>query len=152
MGINPAHLFKAAFRAALVSVMVLFLLASCTEKPAHQPAQISEDNVSIGLSALKEGKPVFYSYHHEGGRTDFFVLLVNGVPESYLDACFKCSPRKKGFSFKDGNVICNACGESYPVDSLKGVGSCYPIPLKGRTEGGRYVIEASDLIKAGRFF
>lgn len=80
----------------------------------------------------------------------FFIVKVDDRVISFLDACTKCYPQKKGFSFDSGSVICRACDERYPISVIeKGFGSCYPIRLEGRMENGRYLISAAYLEKLG---
>jgi hypothetical protein len=47
---------------------------------------------------------------------------------SFLDACLSCYPRKLGYKYTDGYVVCRACDTTYSVFKLeKGIGGCYPI-------------------------
>lgn len=129
------------------------LLWACASKPEHQEAPVSGDEVRIALSTVKEEAPEFYSLGGPGeAKVDFFVLRVKGRVEAYLDACARCFARKKGFRPGRGKLICNACGVSYPLDSLEGTGSCYPLPLAGEVRGDEYVIKKEELLKARKFF
>lgn len=86
-------------------------------------------------------------------RIYFFVVKVDARVISFLDACIKCYPQKKGFAFDRGSVVCRACDERYPVTEIeKGFGSCYPIKLDGRVKDGRYLISAEELEKMGTKF
>lgn len=129
---------------ALIIAMLL-LAAACTSKPGHQAAPVRGDEIRIDISGLMELTPRFYSVEQGGKRYDFFIESAGGTIESYIDACIKCSPRKLGFRVEDKSLVCKACNESYPLDELQGVGSCYPIPLPGKLIGNEYVIKLSDL-------
>jgi len=143
------------FKTSTVLVIAILLLCACASKPAHQEAPVSGDEVRVPLSTLKDASPVFYSFSYSPdgkGRVDFFVLRIGGRVESYFDACARCGVKKKGFRMGRGKIICNACGVSYSLDSLKGVGSCYPLPLHGEVRGDAYVIKSEDLLKAKEYF
>lgn len=142
----------AMFRNVAALAVAAFLFCACASKPAYQEAPVSGDYVRIVVSSLKEATPEFYSLGDPGeGRVDFFVLRIQGRVESYLDACARCGAKKKGFRVERGNIVCNACGVSYPLDSLKGVGSCYPLPLEGEVRDDLYVIEKEELLKARKY-
>jgi uncharacterized membrane protein len=130
----------------------IILFSACEKKAAYPGAPVSADEVRVVLAHLEESLPVFYSFGHDGKRVNFFVIKANGVVGSYLDACRKCSKRKKGYRFVDDRLECIACGESYPPARLNGVGSCYPIPIKGSLQGRHYAIKVSELIKARKYF
>jgi uncharacterized membrane protein len=138
--------------AVIAALALLILLSSCAKKPAYPEAPVSADEVRIDIAALGEGSPKFYSFEHEGKRVDFFVIKAGGQVESYLDACRKCSPKRKGYRFIDGEMVCIACGKSYPADDLRGVGSCYPIPLAGSSREGYYAVDVRELVRAKRYF
>ena len=137
----------------MVISLALALTAACSGKPDHPSLPIvSGGKVLIEVSSLEEGRPRFYTYSFEGGKVDYFAVLVDGAVESYFDACRKCSSSKKGFRFRNGKLQCKACGESYDTSKLQGTGSCHPIALKGVREGDHYVIAISDMLEGSRYF
>ncbi|HYQ47562.1 MAG TPA: Fe-S-containing protein [Thermodesulfovibrionales bacterium] len=102
----------------------------------------------MDISGLQEKVPQFYTYRHNGHDINFFVVRIDGRIVSFLDACRKCYPRKRGFRFDQSSFICRACDERYPISEIdKGFGSCYPIQLQGRTDGGKYYISVPVLEK-----
>jgi uncharacterized membrane protein len=128
------------------------LVFSCSGKPTYTEARPSGEELRFALESLRDGEPVFHSLMHEGKRIDFFVLKINGRVESYFDACAKCYPKKLGYR-KDGDYLkCVACGQRYPLDDLRGTGSCYPLKLPGRVVGDSYVIDKADIAKGFRYF
>jgi uncharacterized membrane protein len=139
-------------KAGLIVLALALAIFACNEKRSYPESPQAGDGVSIALSALGEAEPLFLSYHHEGKRIDFFVLKIGGGVQSYLDACAKCAPKKLGYHPDGGDMVCRACGMRYPLDALKGIGSCYPIPLEGKVEGDNYIIEKENIIKGKRYF
>lgn len=136
--------------ALLITAALLFF--ACASKPAYPDAPVVEDEVRIAASALKDMSPVFYSFRSGEKRVDFFVLKSGGRVEAYLDACARCSAKKKGFHVSGEKLVCNACGVSHPLGDLKGVGSCHPIQVEGSTQDGYFIINTVELVRAGKYF
>lgn len=134
----------------LMPFLLLITLAACSRQSAYPEAPRSGQAISILISSLQAGIPQYFAYSQKGMNIHFFVVKVDDRVISFLDACTKCYPQKKGFGFDSGSVICRACDERYPISAIeKGFGSCYPIRLEGRMENGRYLISAADLEKLG---
>jgi uncharacterized membrane protein len=136
-------------------VLLLFLLCvtACSRQPAYpEPARAGTDLV-IDVTSLGENVPQFYTYNYSGCNVNFFVIKVRGRVLSFLDACMKCHSKKLGFRFADGSVVCKACDERYPVSEIEtGFGSCYPVRIEGKNEGGRYLLPVAELEKMGEKF
>lgn len=135
-----------------VFLTMSLVLAACAEKPTYQEVGLAGDEVVIALDGLREAEPVFYSFHHEGKKIDFIVLKIDGEVQSYFDACAKCFPKKLGYRAADGELRCVACGERYPLDDLRGIGSCYPVLLEGKPVGQNYIIKKAAIIRGARYF
>ena len=136
---------------ALTITIMLMLLSGCATKPEYPAPPVSGDEIVITASSLAEMTPRFYSYRKDGKRYDLFVISVNGEISSYADACFECGPKKKGFVQDNRRLRCRYCGESFPLESLSGIGSCYPIPLEGEVREGKYVISIVQLIRKTKY-
>lgn len=139
----------------LLSILlgIIFLLSACSKKPVYPEPHFDGSSIRIDLSSLPEKKPVSFTFFSDKVGINFFLLRRNGNIESYFDACGKCFPKKLGFSSSDDHVVCRACDVSYHLDDLKdGIGSCYPIKLKGRVEGKTFVIDRKDILEGERFF
>jgi uncharacterized membrane protein len=79
-----------------------------------------------------------------------FVVKTEDEVLSFLDACMKCYPKKRGFRFDGGSVVCRACDERYPVSEIEtGFGSCYPVRIEGKLEGNKYLVPAETLVEVG---
>ncbi len=136
-----------------IALAILALaLASCADKPSYPEAAGAGEEVRFSINTLEEGKPVFRSLEYEGTKIDYIVLKTDRGVESYLDACAKCYPKKRGYRAAEDYLVCVACGKRYPIKKLTGIGSCYPIPLKGSTAGDGYIIEKMELIKGKKYF
>jgi len=152
MGASPAHDLKSC---AGVLIVIFFLcVAACTRQPLYPEPVRKGTVVSVDITALQESVPQFYSYHSLGRTVNFFIIKIDGRVLSFLDACMKCHPKKRGFRFDSGSVICRACDERFPVSEIeKGFGSCYPIKLEGQVYGREYQIPAPVLEEmAKRYF
>jgi uncharacterized membrane protein len=132
-------------------IIMAVLLISCTHKPPYSEAPVVSDEIRIDITGTGQKLPAFFSVHREGRRYDFFLQIIDGEVSSYADACLKCAPQRKGFRVEGGRLACNACGESFPLDELSGIGSCHPIPLKGELKGNTYAIKVAELIKKTRY-
>ena len=156
----PLHpgLFRATNKNMLKSTMkyaclifIAIMIMGCTRKPEYPKAPVSDNNVIIEIKTLKDMTPVFYTLHSGGKRYDFFVQSIGGEVTAYADACFKCAPKQKGFRIEGRKLYCNSCGESFRLDSLSGIGSCYPIMLKGQLRDGAYIINVDDITSKTRY-
>lgn len=136
---------------ALLLIIALALLISCAQKPPHTEIPVTDGEVRVDVSGIKEAVPLFFSAHIEGRRYDFFIQSMDGEVAAYVDACLKCAPQKKGFRVEDDRLTCNACGESFPLDELSGIGSCHPIPLPGELKGTTFTIKVPDLVRKCRY-
>ncbi len=129
------------------------LLFSCAGRHVYPEAPFDGRAVKISLSAIGSGKPVFHTFYSGGKRINYFLVKTGGSVTSYFDACAKCNPRKLGYRPEGDHVVCRACNVRYSVDDLKeGIGSCYPIRLEGRVEGGSYVIDGKALAAGEKYF
>lgn len=139
--------------ALIVLTLSLVIVLSCAKRPEYLEPTLSGDRVVVDIKGLKESGPVFYTLHHNGKRINFFVVKIKDDIQSYFDACQRCYPKKLGYRMSEEYVVCRACNMRHPLYSLEtGIGSCYPIVLKGRVEGEMYIIDKEIIIAGSRFF
>ncbi|UCG78741.1 MAG: DUF2318 domain-containing protein [Nitrospirota bacterium] len=137
----------------MITFFTVVLLASCSKSPQYPSPDIKEGSIVIDKATLREGAPEFFSIEIENNRINFFVLVIDGNVESYLDACIRCYKEKKGYRVEGERVVCRACGVTYPVEMLKdGFGSCHPIPIKGTMAKGYYSIALDDIKSGAKYF
>jgi len=135
----------------LIPILILFTLLSCAKKEQYPIVAQSDGNIKINVSDLKEGMPRFLSYKEKNKTINFIVIRTGGKVSSYFDACLKCYKKKQGYKYDDGWLLCKACGIRYPIGSLEGIGSCYPIPLEGKLEGNLYIIKLETLLSGLKY-
>ena len=141
-------------RISYITFLFIIFLASCAKQPVYsEPERIGSD-VVINISSLKPTVPVFFTYHYNKSRNiNFFVINIDGKILSFFDACERCYPKKLGYRFDDGSVVCRACDIRFPLSEVeKGIGSCSPIKLEGHVKDGKYFIPVSNIEgKADKF-
>lgn len=132
---------------------IILIFSSCSKNPVYPEAPFDGSGIRIKLSAVPEKKPVFFTFTAPPRRINFFLLRREGTIEAYFDACAKCYHKKLGYRVENEQVVCRACEVSNHLDDLKdGIGSCYPIRLKGRVEGDAFVIGKDDILKGEKYF
>lgn len=135
-------------------LLLLVIYTACSRQAGYIEAPQNGQDISIEISTLQPGIPHYFSRGFKGMKINFFVVKkTDDNVISFLDACTKCYPQKKGFIFDRGSVICRACDERYPLLEIeKGFGSCYPIRLEGRIKDNRYLITVAELERLGTKF
>jgi uncharacterized membrane protein len=96
----------------------------------------------------------FYRTEVSGTEVGFFVAkAADGSLRSAFDACQVCYAQKKGYRQEGGNMICNNCGRSFPIDRV-GVerGGCNPVPLTGTVVDGRLSFSSAALAAGSPLF
>jgi uncharacterized membrane protein len=140
-------------RFLIIPALMATLLFSCTKSVPYHELSFDGNSVKIDLAGIRENQPEFYSVEIDGKRLSFFVVLINGGVQSYFNACAKCYPRKLGFSSNGGQMRCRACNAKYQLDQLKeGIGSCYPIRLKGVVKKESYIITKEAFLEGVKLF
>ena len=115
---------KHIYKALSIACLVLLFLVSCSRQPVYPDPPIEGSAVVIDALALTPEVPVFFTYHHRGKKINFFVVKVDEKILSFLDACARCYPAKKGYRCENGALICRECSVSYSITGIeKGVGS-----------------------------
>jgi uncharacterized membrane protein len=106
-------------------------------------------DIIVRADALAEQVPVFYAIDIKRTEIEFFVVKIDGKIYSFLNRCRKCFSSGRGFVFDNGYVRCMTCNVGFPAAAItKGVGSCYPIPVQGKSNEGAYMIEPEILYSA----
>jgi uncharacterized membrane protein len=152
MMIKNIHNHKSS---AVLTILLLFSLlgSACTNQHTYAAPTIIGSNTVIEISSLKTATPLFLTYRYKGKLINFFVLRLESGVQSYLDACASCYHHKQGYRPDDGLVTCRYCNMKFPVYKLeKGLGSCYPIKIEGKTEQGKYLISLAALQGAANMF
>ncbi|NIO45004.1 MAG: DUF2318 domain-containing protein [Candidatus Aenigmarchaeota archaeon] len=112
--------------------------------------------IEIPLSELSENAK-WYEYDSDGTAVKFFAVKAkDGSVKTGFDACDVCYNRKKGYSQNGDFMICNNCGNRYPISGLgtenKNPGGCWPGYLENNINGKNVVIKEADLEKGRLMF
>lgn len=129
-----------------IFLLFLSLLVACSRRPVHPEPTLVGSEAAINVNNLRPESPVFFTFHYQGKNIDFFVLKVHDEVLSFLDACKRCYPEKRGYQVDNGEIRCRACNVRYSLSQIeKGFGNCFPIRLNGHLQDGVYYIPASQL-------
>ena len=133
---------------AVVIVLVAFLFVSGT---LTGNASASSDDVIIPLSEISQNAK-WYEYEDGGVIISFFVVkAADGSVKTAFNGCDVCYGAKKGYSQQGDLMVCNNCGNKYPIsglgtENLKG-GGCWPGYIPNEIEGENVVIKRSDILE-----
>jgi uncharacterized membrane protein len=110
--------------------------------------------VRIPLSEISS-KAKFYEYDADGATITFFAVQADdGSVKTGFDECDVCYNTRKGYRQEGNYMVCNNCGNRYPISGLgtenKKPGGCWPGYLPSTVEGDNLVIKKSDL-ESGRW-
>lgn len=108
-----------------------------------------DDFVSIPLLDITENVK-WYEYDFNSSKIKFFAVKANdGTIKTALDACDVCYYAKKGYRQEGDYMVCNNCGNRYPISGLgtenKTPGGCWPGYLPNIIEADNILIKKSDL-------
>ncbi len=92
----------------------------------------------------------WYEYESGKSKVKFFVVKAgDGSVKTGFDACDVCFTEKKGYRQEGDYMVCNNCGNRYPIDGLgtenKNPGGCWPGYLPSVVKDGNVIIKKSDL-------
>ena len=109
----------------------------------------SDDFVKIPLSEVTR-KAKWYEYDLGGAKIRFFVVKSkDGSIKTAFDACDVCYRYGKGYRQEGDYMVCNNCGNRYPIAGLgtenKNPGGCWPGYLPNIIKEGNILIKKSDL-------
>ena len=134
-------------------------LAQAMATANHDPFPLVTANpageVRFALSEFSDGLVHFYTFMTaESSPVEFFVVWTpDNVVRTALNACDVCYRAKRGYHQDGVVVVCNNCGNRFPVGQVDAVnGGCNPTPLAARIDGSDLVISAADLTAGLAYF
>ncbi len=102
------------------------------------------DVIKIPISQISKNAQWF-----EYNNAKYFVVKSKkGDIKTAFDACDVCYRSRKGYSQKGGDMVCNNCGNHYPISGLGTTnlrGGCWPGYLPNSIQGDYIVLKKSDL-------
>ncbi len=134
----------------IIGVVAILIVVLFLRNGSPTGNVVGASSIQISLSEISE-QATFYNY--EGIR--YFVVKANdGSIKTAFDACDVCYSSNKGYRQEGNQMVCNNCGNKYPISGLgtenKAGGGCWPGYLPSKVEGDNLVIRASDIEK-GRY-
>lgn len=114
---------------------------------------VDEGQLKIPLSELSSTAK-FYQFNDGGVIIKYFAVLdSDGNPKTAFDACDVCGYAHKGYRQEGSVMVCNNCGNRYPIDGIgtenRNPGGCWPGYLPSKVEGENILINVRD-IRDGR--
>jgi len=136
----------------VVFFCLIFLIVAIFTKGfgLFKSSQTNSDGfVNIPLSAVTSNAK-WYGYDLGGEKIRFFVVKTSdGSIKTAFDACDVCYRYKKGYRQEGDYMVCNNCGNRYPMVGLgtenKNPGGCWPGYLPNIIQGDNVLIKKSDL-------
>ncbi|MBU0661982.1 DUF2318 domain-containing protein [Candidatus Micrarchaeota archaeon] len=142
----------------------LLLLAGCTAPSGQVTAQTPQGSggstaagiIEIPLSEIST-QAKWYEYDAGGTTVRFFAVKASdGSVKTAFDACDVCYNSKKGYRQSGTDMVCNNCGNKYPIDGLgvanKTPGGCWPSFLPSEISGNSLTIRKTDIEKGKGMF
>ncbi len=145
----------------ILSVVVLllagvFFLFSGKSDITGNTIKNSDETIKISLPEISENAE-WYEYDSSRIKIKYFVVKAkDGTIKTAFDACDVCYGSRKGYRQEGDFMICNNCGNRYPIsglgtENLRG-GGCWPGYLPSKIEGDNLIIKISDLKKGAYRF
>lgn len=97
-------------------------------------AELTLENKKVQLSAdgLNDGVAKFYNVKMPTGKIIYFFAVKDqfGIYRAAANACEVCYGQRKGFRREGNKIICNNCGNAYPLEKIATEkGGCNPGPI-----------------------
>lgn len=116
----------------------------------------ADEEIKLPAATFTDNKVHFYNAEINGKTIYFFVAKdKNGVYRAAANGCQVCFEANKGFRQEGDEVVCNNCGNRYPLEKIATEkGGCNPAPINPNLEvkSGQVVVRKADLLKVISFF
>lgn len=118
---------------------------------------LENGRVEIEAQILNDGLARYYNVNLSNGDIIYFFVVKdkNGIYRAAANACAVCFGSKLGFRQEGDNMICNTCGNAYPLEKIATEkGGCNPGPINPnlKVENGIITIMESELKEVSGFF
>lgn len=126
------------------------------DNPVPKDVVIDGQNVLITetnpFTRLETGKISKYLLTWQQKKYRLLILKEkSGRYKAALDACAICGWEKGYSQLKKGDLICNVCGTTLPLNSFGLAGGCNPVPLKvSKQMQSGLVIKLEEIEKAAK--
>ena len=118
---------------------------------------LQNGQVEIAASKIKANIATYFNVDMPSGNTVYFFVVQdkNGIYRAAANACQVCFKAHMGFRHEGDNMICNTCGNAYPLEKIATEkGGCNPGPINPNLQAsnGQLVIALPDLAKVENLF
>lgn len=110
----------------------------------------NNEEIRLETSIFNDNQAHFYNVNMLLGKTVYFFVVKdrNGIYRAAANACAVCFKTYKGFHQEGNEIVCNNCGNRYPVEKIATEkGGCNPGPINQNleVENGEIIIKKADL-------
>lgn len=140
--------------------LALVVLSGCASDTLTGNVTVPDSGETSQISLPLEGISTtakWFEYDSQDVGVRFFAVKASdGSVKTAFDMCDVCYTSKKGYRQEGSDMVCNNCGNRYPINGLgtenRNPGGCWPSYLPNQIVGDSVVIEKADLEKLrGRF-
>lgn len=122
-----------------------------------QALQLENEVVVVPVQELDKNSMHFFHVLLPSGITVYLILVRDnqGIFRAAANACQLCFPAGDGFHLEGDLVICNVCGNPYPLEKIgTEKGDCNPVPISPNLEvsDGNIQFTLQDLNKIAPYF
>ncbi len=122
-----------------------------------QKVAIDNEKIELDASLFSDNQAKFFNVQMPLGKTIYFFVVKdkNGIYRAAANACQVCFGTKKGFHQEGNEIVCNNCGNRYPVEKIATEkGGCNPGPINPNltVQSGKIVINQADLEQIKNLF
>ncbi len=118
---------------------------------------LANGEVKIDASVFTDNTARFYNVSLPSDKTVYFFVVKdkNGILRAAANECQVCYAAKTGFRQEGDEMVCNNCGNRYPVEKIATEkGGCNPVPINPNLKvvEGEIIIEQERLEEVSVFF
>lgn len=118
---------------------------------------LENQEVKLNAAQFSDNQTKFFNVKMPDGKTIYFFVVKdkNGIYRTAANACQVCYGERKGFRQEGNEIICNNCGNRYPIEKIATEkGGCNPGPINPNLEvkDGNIVIKQADIEQVSELF
>lgn len=97
---------------------------------------LENGEITLDVNSFTGTTANYYNTELSGKTVYFFVVRdSNGIYRAAANACQVCADAKMGFTQQGNNMVCNTCGNKYPLEKIATEkGGCNPVPINPSLE------------------
>lgn len=119
--------------------------------------KIEDNKVTVAVSEVDDGNAHYFNTQLPDGSPIYFFIVKSpdGNLRAAANGCQVCGPALQGFHQEGDTMVCNTCGNSYPLNKIATEkGGCNPAPINPdlKIENGNINITLDELKDIKQFF